>query len=95
MAAGVLVCAVVYGLMRPRYGPISRSAYEVTIALESACGRRDAGRIDSIRRVLCRHSEMTDAERGWLLEIVKRAESGDWTEARRAARDLMLAQVQR
>ena len=91
----VLIGVATFLLTRPSLGSMSKSGYQITVALESTCSRKDTNRLKKIREMLEEKSEITDDERHWLDEILTQAESGRWEEARRMSRDLMLAQVDR
>ena len=91
----VLLAAIIFVMTRPSYGSISQAGYELTVALESTCNRRDSDRLKTIRETLAERSEITDEERSWLDQILSKAESGSWEEASKMTRDLMLAQVER
>ena len=91
----VLLAAIVFFMTRPSFGSISQTGYELAVALESTCSRRDTDRLKMIRELLADQREMNEQERGYLDRILCHAESGSWDEARKMTRDLMLAQVDR
>ncbi|MGI9474155.1 MAG: hypothetical protein ACR2NZ_21625 [Rubripirellula sp.] len=94
LASAVIAGVMISYLLWPSgYGNVSDQGYQLTMAVESACGRQDMEGVLRIRTLVRTDPELSDTERGWLDEILVAAEAGSWNEARRMARDLMRAQL--
>ncbi|MEX2112016.1 MAG: hypothetical protein WD845_02460 [Pirellulales bacterium] len=86
----VLLSALVGGC--GGYGDISPTAYEYAKALYSITNRRADGKLNEVAaqieatRVA---GKLSDAEAGWLTDIVNDSRSGKWEAANSAARRMM------
>ena len=77
-----------------KYGPVSDSTYEYASALYSICNLKDQERLDAFRLRIEKADDVPENEKGWILDIVGQAESGNWSDASARARILLEEQVQ-
>lgn len=78
-----------------RYPPVGHAAYELAESVAGVCNGRQEAQLPAARRLIAdRHAAglITRQEETYLLDIIERAERGDWERAERRARRLLLDQ---
>lgn len=78
------------------YGEVHPQAYQYSKALYSICNRQDAARLDRIVSGVQRDlagGQLSEQEAEWLMDIVNKAQHGDWKRASQAARRIMVDQI--
>ena len=77
------------------YGEVSPQTYQFSKALYSACQNKNEQHLAKVSELLESEegTELPDEERQWLMNILKRAQAGDWEAAAKQARQMMEDQV--
>ncbi|REJ91520.1 MAG: hypothetical protein DWQ34_14655 [Planctomycetota bacterium] len=79
------------------YGDISPHGYEYATALYSICNRRDEARLESFSQQLIaarEAGELPEHEAEWMEEIIDLARNGEWEDAARKSRRILMDQVE-
>lgn len=93
---GLLLLLVLLPVGCSRYGEVSPRAYQISTSLYSICNRKDGGRLETVEKLIASSlgsDEISSSESEWLLDIVEKAKSSDWTGAMQDARVMMMDQV--
>ncbi|MEZ5940495.1 MAG: hypothetical protein R3C18_03820 [Planctomycetaceae bacterium] len=79
-----------------KYGDVSTTTYEYAQALYGACSQQDASRLEKAEQFIndsLAGGDISEAEHGILMDIVKLAQDEQWEEATQNARQLMMEQA--
>ncbi|MCA8995882.1 MAG: hypothetical protein KDA80_02825 [Planctomycetaceae bacterium] len=79
------------------YGEVNGHTYECAKAIYSICNRQDSERLAQIAQLvetLRAKEKLSRREAGWLTDIIRDAEQGNWETAARESRQLMVDQIQ-
>ena len=79
-----------------RYGDVSTTTYEYAQALYGACSQQDAARLEKAEQFIndaLAGGDISEAEHGYLMDIVELAQDEQWDEAAQDARQLMQEQA--
>lgn len=95
LIAFALMVASYLGWFDMGYGKVSERAYEFSKSLYSACLNQNEMHLGKVERLLAETdpASLTENERVWLEQIVKRARAGDWKNAAKSARRMLDDQV--
>lgn len=92
----VLVLALSLAVTGCGYAEVSKTAYELTIALDQAIDRKNQDQLNLAKDIIAKHhseKNLSDQERDYLLAIIDQAEAGDWDDARTECRRLLQDQT--
>lgn len=94
----VVVALVAFLIWQPTcgYGEVGERSYDLSMALLSACNRKDLSQIEKIQQLLgeaAAASEVSKQEQAWLQDILQLARRNQWDSAATKVRRLMRDQV--
>lgn len=79
------------------YPEVSPRAYEIAKALYAITNRRQTDKLDVVTNLVEESrgdGTISDAEAGWLMEIVEEGRAGEWKSANERSRALMEDQIE-
>ncbi len=76
------------------YGDVGEGAYEYASALYSICNTKNEDRLSTLREQLDSDTRVSEQEKRWLVQIAESASAGNWEQAAKNARQMMMEQVE-
>ncbi|MEO1523858.1 MAG: hypothetical protein AAFX06_00400 [Planctomycetota bacterium] len=96
VCSGLLLFVIYTFASGKQYGTVSDQGYQYAKALYSCCNRQDGNKLEEISRLIDEaraREELGEKETRWLAGIIEQGREGDWANASKAVRQLMVDQV--